>query len=386
MDESIDFDNESLAGFNPLLGGSNDSGESIKVLLRVRPLNASEKHLDGENSSLVITSANSLSIRTFDNRKTYNCSYDTVLAPSATQAQVYDCVKDCTLSVLKGVNSTIFAYGQTGSGKTHSMYGPPNYVSNQLRETEMLGVIPRAINHIFESSKNPKIIQFQVHCSFVQIYNENLFDMLRDSSMNTPLTIREDPVSKEIYVQGISEYNVKSVTDTLQLLKVAEENRAIRETHMNQFSSRSHSIFTINIEQKCVAADGGEISLRSKFNLVDLAGSEKWDLSKDLRDEHIQEMNNINLSLHTLGKCISQLAKISRKKQKEMQSNNSNNILNSAANSSNNNLDRSINSANNATNKVLHVPFRESKLTRLLQDSLGGNAKTFLIATISPAK
>jgi kinesin family protein 3/17 len=393
MEESIDFDNESLAGFQAIENAAAGT-ESIKVLVRIRPLNETEKNVDGENSSLMITSPQSLTIKTYDNRKTYNCSYDTVLGPSASQAQVYDTVKDCTLSVMQGVNSTIFAYGQTGSGKTHSMYGPPNYVSNQLRETEMLGVIPRAIHHIFELARNPKIIQFQVHCSFVQIYNENLFDMLRDSSMNTPLTIREDSYTKEIYVQGLSEYNVKSVTDTLQLLKIAEDNRAIRETHMNQFSSRSHSIFTINIEQKCVAPDGGEISLRSKFNLVDLAGSEKWDLSKDLRDAHIQEMNNINLSLHTLGKCISSLAKASRKKQKEFlfekqqQQQNDNKSANSLEKSFNSSVKVNRNELSTASTreKVIHVPFRESKLTRLLQDSLGGNAKTLLIATISPAK
>lgn len=117
--------------------------------------------------------------------------------------------------------------------------------------------------------------------------------------MAAPLSIRED--NKEIYVQGLSEYNVKSVTDTMQLLRVAEENRAIRETHMNQFSSRSHSIFQIFVEYKRTADDGGEVSLKAKFNLVDLAGSEKWNLRQELRDEHIAEMTNINLSLHTLG-------------------------------------------------------------------------------------
>jgi hypothetical protein len=212
--------------------------------------------------------------------------------------------------------------------------------------------------------------------------------------MNSPLTIREDS-SKEIYVQGLSEYNVHSVMDTLQLLKIAEDNRAIRETHMNQFSSRSHSIFTINVEQKCVASDGGEISYRAKFNLVDLAGSEKWDLTRDLRDEHIQEMTNINLSLHTLGKCISSLAKASKKRQrdldprtKEADSRSVSSLSNSMTLPSKQNAaaGAAAGQLNNNNNLNYHVPFRESKLTRLLQDSLGGNAKTYLIATISPAK
>ena len=135
------------------------------------------------------------------------------------------------------------------------MYGPPNYNSSSSlhaapRDTQLIGLIPRAVNEIFELAKGRSVQDFQVHCSFVQIYNENLFDMLRDASMNTPLAIRED--KKEIYVQGLSEYNVKSVSDTLQLLRIAEENRAIRETHMNLFSSRSHSIFQIQVEYKRV--------------------------------------------------------------------------------------------------------------------------------------
>ncbi|RYH17604.1 hypothetical protein EON65_28340 [archaeon] len=298
------------------------------------------------------------------------------------------------------------------------MYGPPNYINTHARETDQLGVIPRAINHIFELSKSTAIQDFAVHCSFVQLYNENLYDMLRyvlfncmyamqwnnlcfififaavstnrDPGMHVPLTIRED--NKEIYVQGLSEYNVHSVTDTLQLLKIAEDNRAIRETHMNMFSSRSHSIFQIFVEFKKMAEEEemGEVHYKAKFNLVDLAGSEKWDIRRELRDEHITEMTNINLSLHTLGKCISSLAKISRKKNKQASSSNidlsaSYNELDSRSVSSLDGMNMSLNRSKPSTANM-HVPFRESKLTRLLQDSLGGSAKTFLIATVSPAR
>eukprot|EP01032_Pedospumella_encystans_P017624 gene17624-20078_t len=290
-------------------------GESIKVLVRVRPLNQAEL---AENNDSVVSILNdqSLNVTSADGKKSFRCSFDSVLGPTSTQNEVYGVVRICTESVIEGFNSTIFAYGQTGSGKTHSMYGPPNYVSGgsnmrDPRNAEMMGLIPRAIDEIFELAHKRSITDFQVHCSFVQIYNENLYDMLRDSSMNTPLSIRDN--SKEIYVQGLSEYNVKSVADTLQLLKIAEENRAIRETNMNMFSSRSHSIFQILVEHKRIAEDGGEISYKAKFNLVDLAGSEKWNTKLTMRDEHIAEMTNINLSLHTLGKCISALAQASHR-------------------------------------------------------------------------
>jgi hypothetical protein len=236
--------------------------------------------------------------------------------------------------------------------------------------------------------------------------------------MNTPLSIRED--NKEIYVQGLSEYNVKSVADTLQLLKIAEENRAIRETNMNMFSSRSHSIFQIQLEHKRVADDGGEITYRAKFNLVDLAGSEKWNTKLQMRDEHITEMTNINLSLHTLGKCISALAQASirqnnrdnrdaaagsrtqtREKDRDWDARSLGSLDHSGSTAgsikdfpvprsgrySNNNGTASAGGGGNTNREPgTHVPFRESKLTRLLQDSLGGNARTFLIATISPAR
>ncbi len=335
---------------------TNDLGanaESIKVLVRVRPLDGYIDGGDETNTSAVDIQSNTSLAVVANDKRSFQCTFDNVLGPYSTQKEVYSIVKSCTESVLDGFNSTIFAYGQTGSGKTYSMYGPPteNGSRTNMSNPDVIGLIPRAINDIFElGNKSDKgIIKLSVYCSFVQIYNEQLYDMLRDASMGCPLTIRED--LKEIYVQGLSEYNVKNMTDTLQLLKLAEDNRAIRETHMNLFSSRSHSIFQIYVEQKRFAADGGEISLKSKFNLVDLAGSEKWNTKTFLKDEHITEMNNINLSLHTLGRCISSLAQKSK-----------------------------------GVAGATHIPYRESKLTRLLQDSLGGNAKTYLIATISPAK
>lgn len=252
------------------------ASESIRVLVRVRPMSASESGVADTIAAGVVEvqGAQELSVTNADGTRAFQCAFDAVLGPTANQFDVYRTVQGCTNSVLNGVNATIFAYGQTGSGKTFSMYGPPSGTGSrtaiQRVDASAAGVIPRAIAEVFEMAQDPRVLSFSVYCSFVQIYNEQLFDMLRDASMASPLAVRED--QSEIYVQGLSEYNVHSVDDTLALLAVAENNRAIRETHMNLFSSRSHSIFQLFVEQKRVAADGGEVQLKAKYNLVDLAG------------------------------------------------------------------------------------------------------------------
>lgn len=267
---------------------------------------------------------------------------------------VYDNIRDCAAAVVDGFNATVFAYGQTGSGKTHTMFGPQQHIQSLVYgSTPSMdsGVIPRAIMDIFNlGAQAENTTEFAVYCSFVQIYNESLFDMLRDPDRSRPLEVHEDHV-EGIYVEGLSEYSVRDFGDCMDLLRMGEENRAIRETHMNQASSRSHSIFQIVVEQKR-EGDGGEVKqFRSKFNLVDLAGSEKWDINQEMGTDRVSEMTNINLSLYTLGRCIAALAKAAR----------------------------------GGNGRGDHVPYRESKLTRILQDSLGGNAKTRVIATLSPA-
>ena len=241
--------------FGGIVDVSGMNTESIRVLVRVRPINDSDNN-DGTNESsetiVDLQSHTTLALTNADGKRAFQCAFDAVLGPQSTQSDVYQTVRDCTISVLNGVNATIFAYGQTGSGKTYSMYGPPSETGSrtsiQHLDGTQAGVIPRAIHEIFELGNNPEVLSFSVFCSFVQIYNENLFDMLRDASMASPLNVRED--KKEIYVQGLSEYNVHTVDDTLSLLAVAENNRAIRETYMNMFSSRSHSIFQLFVGNK----------------------------------------------------------------------------------------------------------------------------------------
>lgn len=284
----------------------------------------------------------------------------------STQRDVYGVVEGTAVlnvdhlhTVLAGVNSTVFAYGQTGSGKTHTMFGPnweeslrANMASSYQRmslpdssfyveQTEKHGVIPRTIYKLFESLSTEKALaNFAICCSFVQIYNEKLFDLLEDRESKHPLLIRENRYSG-VYVQGLTEYVVPSMEDCLTLLFRGERNRIIRQTRLNMFSSRSHTIFQIHLENTRVDAQGK--FRRAKLNLCDLAGSEKLGPEADLTGKHLEELKSINLSLTTLGKVVAALS-----------------------------------------NKASHVPYRDSKLTRILQDSIGGSTRTCLIATVSP--
>ncbi|CAM9900698.1 unnamed protein product, partial [Discosporangium mesarthrocarpum] len=336
--------------------------ESIKVLVRIRPLLPSEVEENGQLGVVEVGEDNKLlRVHGAAPNRQLQCCYDAVLGADTTQEAMYAHVKECASAVLEGFNSTIFAYGQTGSGKTYTMFGPNSDARAEDIPATGAGIIPLAIADIFRGlvsigAKNSGGgSHASVWCSLVQIYNEQVYDMLRDPQRAHPLTIHEEQ-GAGIYVQGLSEYAVHSACECLQLLRVGSEHRAIRETHMNQASSRSHSIFQIVVEQRCQNEEDGERVLRSKFNLVDLAGSEKWNLKQDMEDARVNEMNNINVSLYTLGRVIATLS-----------------TPNGSPGSGKSRRWRP------------HVPYRDSKLTRLLQDSLGGNTQTRVIATLSPA-
>ncbi|OQS01568.1 kinesin-like protein [Achlya hypogyna] len=324
-------------------GGAKGTAEAIQVLIRIRPLIERETAAAAQAAHFIrATSEDTIEVQTADSN--IKCKYDAVFGPSVSQEDVYERVRECTESFLSGFNATLFAYGQTGSGKSFTMFGAETDESRYrpgLAKSQA-GIIPRAIKDIFAGMVKMTSgdgVDCALFCSFVQIYNENVYDLLRDGKMDRPLAVHEDRVNG-IYVEGLSEYAVRSVHDCLALLQSGEDNRAVRATHMNLVSSRSHSAFQIFLEAK---RKDGTVT-RSKFNLVDLAGSEKWHPDASMQYSHISEMTNINLSLHTLGRCIGALS-----------------------------------------TKGSHVPYRDSKLTRLLQDSLGGNTKTRIIATLSPS-
>nr|CCA19178.1 kinesinlike protein putative [Albugo laibachii Nc14] len=324
--------------------------ENIQVYIRIRPL--VDREVAASNvASIRALDGQTIEVKTSDT--SIECKYDAIFDSHCTQADIYDQVKECTTVFLDGFNSTLFAYGQTGSGKSYTMFGIENDSDKHKlisKQNNQAGVIPRAVKDIFagiarfssDDGSTERNTQATLFCSFVQIYNEHVYDLLRDERMENPLEIVEDR-KNGMYVNGISEYAVHTVADCMHLLRCGEQFRAIRSTHMNQVSSRSHSVFQLLLEQR--KANG--TVLKSKLNLVDLAGSEKWNMDSQMLDHHVAEMTNINLSLHTLGRCI---AALSSTKQGST-----------------------------------HIPYRDSKLTRLLQDSLGGNTKTKIIATLSPS-
>ncbi|EGB10256.1 hypothetical protein AURANDRAFT_23121, partial [Aureococcus anophagefferens] len=327
--------------------------ERIKVMIRVRPLVALETDGAHRSSDTVVeTTPTEVVLHGAEARHQLACAFDTVLGPGSTQEDVYGHVGDCVDTVAQGYNATVLAYGQTGSGKTHTMFGAGGW-SESPGGWSGGGIIPRAVAALFDALPRGA----QVFASFLQVYREQVYDMLRDGAMDRPLEIHEEALSEGggTFVSGLSEYGVRSAADCVNLVRAGEANRATRETQMNASSSRSHSIFTLLVEQKRVDDDGGgEVTLRSKFNLVDLAGSEKWDARQAMGDARVAEMTRINLSLHTLGKCVAALAARAKRR-------------------------------GGAPGDAAHVPYRESKLTRLLADSLGGNSLTRLIATLSPA-
>lgn len=273
-------------------------------------------------------------------------TYDHVFPPDATQADVYDrLVEPIVDEVLQGYNCTVFAYGQTGTGKTHTMEGRRNddiITEEDRRLAENAGIIPRAVKQIFDHLRS-LTDEHSVRVSHLELYNEQLTDLLSADDFSTDsLRVYEDP-NKGTFVQGLDDTVVRTEEEIFAVLDKSAAKRKTAETLMNKYSSRSHSIFSITIHIKESTPDGADLLKVGKLNLVDLAGSENVGRSGAVKGR-AREAGNINQSLLTLGRVITAL------------------------------VDRHP-----------HVPYRDSKLTRLLQESLGGRNKTCIIATVTPA-
>ncbi|XP_075055467.1 kinesin heavy chain isoform X2 [Mixophyes fleayi] len=299
---------------------------SIKVLCRFRPLNQSEVQR-GDKYLPIFQGDDSVVV----GGKPY--VFDRVFPPNTTQEQVYHaCAMQIVKDVLAGYNGTIFAYGQTASGKTHTMEG-------KLHDPHLMGIIPRIardiFNHIYSMDEN---LEFHIKVSYFEIYLDKIRDLLDVSKTN--LSVHEDK-NRVPYVKGCTERFVSSPEEILDVIDEGKSNRHVAVTNMNEHSSRSHSIFLINIKQENVET---EQKLSGKLYLVDLAGSEK--VSKTGAEGSVlDEAKNINKSLSALGNVISSLAEGSKG----------------------------------------YVPYRDSKMTRILQDSLGGNCRTTMFICCSPS-
>ncbi|XP_051978740.1 kinesin-like protein KIF15-A [Xyrauchen texanus] len=324
---------------------NSSDGDAIKVFVRVRPLTRGTGLMTDSDHSLCLTVTSPHNVRLHCKPEPRTFTYDHVADMNTSQEEVFSSVaKNIVESCMNGYNGTIFAYGQTGSGKTFTMLGPSELDNFS---DEMRGVIPRSFEYLFflinrEVERSGGMKSFLCKCSFIEIYNEQIYDLL--DSVSTSLFLRED-IKRGVFVEGAVEKYAASAAEAYQVLSMGWRNRRVASTSMNRESSRSHAVFTMTLESKETGQEVVNIRT-SQLNLVDLAGSERQ------RDTHaegsrLKEASSINRSLMCLGQVIMALMDVSNGKNR-------------------------------------HICYRDSKLTFLLRDSLGGNAKTYIIANVHP--
>ncbi|XP_043777621.1 kinesin-like protein KIF7 isoform X1 [Cervus elaphus] len=314
----------------------------VRVALRVRPLLPKEL-LHGHQSCLRVEPGHGRVTLGRDR----HFSFHVVLDEDAGQEAVYQaCVQPLLEAFFEGFNVTVFAYGQTGSGKTYTM-GEASVAS--LHEDEQ-GIIPRAMAEAFKLIDENDLLDCLVHVSYLEVYKEEFRDLLEVGTASRDIQLREDDRGN-VVLCGVKEVDVEGLDEVLSLLEMGNAARHTGATHLNRLSSRSHTIFTVTLEQRGRAPSrlprpaAGQL-LVSKFHFVDLAGSERV-LKTGSTGERLKESIQINSSLLALGNVISALGDPQRRGS--------------------------------------HIPYRDSKITRILKDSLGGNAKTMMIACVSPS-
>ena len=372
--------------------------EKLKVVVRIRPFLPNE---NSSNTGLDVDSENSQKIEISKSLKKFSATYDKVLSQKSTQKDVFNFIKPCMNYIKKGINCTILAYGQTGSGKTYTMFGGEwamndkstdyetrkkfnkdkyNFILNDELTIDPFsqtnGIIPNLIMSLFQTygTYNANQNNIIITCSYIQIYNEQVYDLLIDEMDNKEerkafnlvsgvgKSIYERPIKQKplkikydkkngVTIEGVNEIRTPTFYDIFELLRQGEINRKIRQTNKNEMSSRSHTIFIINIQDL-------KSNVVSKIKLCDLAGSERYDSRESYKKIHFSEMCNINKSLLVLGNVIHSLGQ--------------------------NNSSINLDNLKNKKNSKAFAPYKDSKLTQILEDSLGGNSVTYLIANISP--
>ncbi|ETL81798.1 hypothetical protein L917_17932, partial [Phytophthora nicotianae] len=363
--------------------GMDGSDANVKVFCRVRPPNERERGVNSSSFSsgsagflarssaaaasasfakkcVTVPTSDAMQQTVFLHSKhgpSRTFTFDRVFSEDASQNDVFEVVgAPITRACLEGYNGTIFAYGQTGSGKTFTMQGPDDVIDTEAQsvtqtQLALRGLVPRVFDYLFDNvvaKDSRKNVQHIFACSFLEIYNERVYDLLDGGSAKDAagLQLRESG-RKGVHVEGLIESVVTNSKKAAELMTVGAQNRRVGQTSMNRESSRSHSVFILQLQSKEMTTEGTKIRT-SRFNLVDLAGSER-QRSTDAAGERLKEAGSINKSLSALGNVILGLSEQS-------------------------------------VGKHRHVHYRDSKLTFLLKDSLGGNSKTFMVATISPAE
>jgi hypothetical protein len=314
--------------------------ERVKVSVRVRPITSEDLKTSGQDSIIEEANLSSgvITVKKDSDLKSFN--FDTLFDESISQKQIYQKVGlPVVESVLNGYNSTVLAYGQTGTGKTFTMIG----------SSEQKGIIPRSVKQVFKSTHCDLSHSYSIKVAFMQLYNEVLQDLLKP---NNPILIREDS-DEGVFFSGLAWMDVFTVEDCMNFLSMGDKNRSIAFTNMNAQSSRSHAVFMVKIEKRLKkdlnlpespVKKRESVMTKATLYLVDLAGSERVSKTK-ISGNRLDEAKNINLSLLALGNVIQALS----------------------------------------DGKSKFIPFRDSKLTRILEQSLGGNSKTSMIVTIGPS-
>ena len=320
---------------------NQETSENIKVCLRIRPMNLQEK---GRNDMNCIepVSSNQLIFTNKNMRRSY--TYNLVFGPETTQEDIfYNCsINKLIDSALDGYSVTIFAYGQTGSGKTYTIMGRDDSINEKILSNDKYsGIMPKSINYIW-STVGSRQEKYYIKVSFLEIYNEQINDLLNIGNNN--LQIRWDQ-RQGFFVEGLFVIECKKPDDIVEVILQGTKNRKKGSHELNKDSSRSHTILTVYVISE-FQSNGENFKKYGKISFVDLAGSER------LKETHssggmIKETGNINKSLFVLGKVISALT--------------------------------------DKKNNNQHIPYRDSKLTMLLMDSIGGASKTLMIACVSPS-
>ncbi|KAI1479909.1 kinesin-domain-containing protein [Daldinia eschscholtzii] len=307
------------------------SANSIKVVARFRPQNKVELASGGE-PIVTFDGPDTCTLNSAEATGTF--TFDRVFNMQSRQVDIFEySIKPTVDDILNGYNGTVFAYGQTGAGKSYTMMG------TSIEDEEGKGITPRIVEQIFSSiMSSPPTIEYTVRVSYMEIYMERIRDLLAPQNDNLPV---HEEKNRGVYVKGLLEIYVSSVEEVFEVMKRGGNARAVSATNMNQESSRSHSIFVITISQKNL--ETGSMKSGQLF-LVDLAGSEKVGKT-GASGQTLEEAKKINKSLSALGMVINALT----------------------------------------DGKSYHIPYRDSKLTRILQESLGGNSRTTLIINCSPS-